>query len=86
MKWIGYLFSLLWRMWFLFSFFLVFILFIPSLFLFTAIIKNNRIVNHLTRYWSGIFMVLSGVFWEVEFEEKLDPKKNISFVQIIAQL
>ena len=79
MKWIGYLFSSLWRMWFLFSFFLVFILFIPSLFLFTAIIKNNHIVNHLTRYWSGMFMILSGIFWKVEFEEKLDPKKRYIF-------
>ena len=79
MKWIGYLFSSLWRIWFLLSFFSVFILFIPSLFLFTAIIKNNHIVNHLTRYWSGMFMILSGIFWKVEFEEKLDPKKRYIF-------
>jgi len=79
MKWIGYLFSSLWRIWFLFSFFLVFIFFIPALFLFTAIVKNNHIVNHLTRYWSGIFMILSGIFWKVEFEEKLNPETRYIF-------
>ena len=79
MKWIGYLFSSIWRLWFLIAFFLVFILFIPPLYLFTAIIKNNKIVNHLTRYWSALTLILSGIFWKVEFEEKLDPKKRYIF-------
>ena len=79
MKWIGYLFSSLWRLWFLIIFLLVFILFMPGLFLFTAIVKNNRIVNHLTRYWSKFFLILSGIFWRVEFEEKLDRNKRYIF-------
>ena len=79
MKWIGYLFSSLWRMWFLFSFIAVFIMFMPALFLFTAVIKNNKIVNHITRYWSKIFLIFSGVFWEVEFEEKLNTKEKYIF-------
>ncbi len=78
-KWIGYLFSVIWRIWFLIVFFLVFVLFIPPLYFFTAIVKNNKIVNHITRYWSIIFLVLSGIFWKVEFEEKLDPKKRYIF-------
>ena len=79
MKWLGYLLSSLWRMWFLIVFFLVFILFIPSLFLFTGIFKNNKIVCHLTRYWSALTLILSGIIWRVEFEEKLDPKKKYIF-------
>jgi len=79
MKWIGYLFSSIWRLWFLIAFFLVFVLFIPPLYLFTAIVKNNKIVNHLTRYWSAFTLLLSGIFWQVEFEEKLDPKKRYIF-------
>ena len=79
MKWIGYLFSSVWRLWFLIAFFSVFLLFTPSLFLFTAIIKNNKVVNQITKYWSALFLILSGIFWKVEFEEKLDPKKRYIF-------
>ena len=79
MKWMGYLFSSVWRLWFLIAFILVFLFFTPVLFLFTAIIKNNKIVNYLTRYWSALFLLISGVFWKVEFEEKLDPKKRYIF-------
>jgi len=76
MKWIGYLFSSIWRLWFLIVFILVFIAFMPLLFFFTAIVKNNLIVNHLTRYWSILFLILSGIFWRVEFEEELDKNKR----------
>ena len=79
MKWIRYLFSSIWRLWFLISFIIAFIVFIPALFFFTAIVKNNLVVNYLTKYWSGMFMIMSGVFWTVEFEEKLDPKKRYIF-------
>ena len=79
MKWIGYLFSFIWRIWFLLAFILVFILFIPILFLFTAIIKNNKIVNHLTKYWSRMFLILSGIFWKIEFEEKLNQRVQYIF-------
>lgn len=79
MKWIRYLFSSIWRLWFLISFIIAFIVFIPALFFFTAIVKNNLAVNYLTKYWSGMFMIMSGVFWRVEFEEKLDPQKKYIF-------
>ena len=46
MKWIGYLFSSLWRLWFLIIFLLVFILFMPALFFFTAIIKNEIVTGY----------------------------------------
>lgn len=51
----------------------------PALFLFTAIIPNNLMVNHLNRYWSMAFMLLSGIFWKVEFEEPLDKNKRYIF-------
>ena len=79
MKWIRYLFSSIWRLWFLISFIIAFIVFIPALFFFTAIVKNNLVVNYLTKYWSGMFMIMSGVFWTVEFEETLDPKTRYIF-------
>ena len=51
-----------------------------SCFIFSsAIVKNNLVVNYLTKYWSGMFMIMSGVFWTVEFEEKLDPKTRYIF-------
>ncbi len=79
MKWISYLLSSIWRLWVLVSFIVTFILFIPSLLFFTAIIKSNKTVNYLTRYWSKLFLILSGIFWSVEFEEKLDSKKRYIF-------
>tara|TARA_B100001758_G_scaffold105218_1_gene90135 strand:- start:54812 stop:55570 length:759 start_codon:yes stop_codon:yes gene_type:complete len=79
MKWTGYLFSSLWRLWFLIVFILVFIAFMPLLFFFTAIIQNHIIVAHLTRYWSKATLILSFLFPRVEWEEKIDKNKNYIF-------
>ena len=79
MKWLGYLLSSLWRIWFLLMFILVFILFLPVLFFFTAIIKDEVAVAHLTRYWSKLTIYLSFIFPKVEWEEKLDKKRQYIF-------
>tara|TARA_B100000945_G_scaffold301965_1_gene285184 strand:- start:304 stop:1047 length:744 start_codon:yes stop_codon:yes gene_type:complete len=79
MKWIGYLLSGVWRLWFLIVFILVFFAFIPALFIFTAIHKKPKIVAHLTRYWSKITLSISFVFPVVEWEEKIDTKKHYIF-------
>ncbi len=79
MKWIGYLLSSLWRIWFLIVFILVFIVFIPALFFFTAIYKNNKIVCHLTRYWSKLTLFFSFIYPRIEWEEKLDRKGHYIF-------
>ncbi|MDC0249383.1 1-acyl-sn-glycerol-3-phosphate acyltransferase [Flavobacteriales bacterium] len=79
MKWIGYLLSSLWRLWFLVIFMLVFIVFMPALFFFTGIIKNEIIVAILTRYWSKLTISLSFIFPKVEWEEKLDKKEQYIF-------
>ena len=79
MKWIGYLLSSLWRIWFLIVFILVFIAFIPVLFFFTAIYKNNKIVCHLTRYWSKLTLFFSFIYPSIEWEEKLDKKGHYIF-------
>ena len=79
MKWIGYLLSSIWRLWFLLIFMLVFILFMPALFFFTAIIKDEVTVAHLTRYWSKLTIYLSFIFPKVEWEEKLDKKGKYIF-------
>ena len=58
---------------------LVFILFMPALFFFTAIVKNEIIVAKLTRYWSKLTIYLSFIFPKVEWEEKLDKKGQYIF-------
>lgn len=74
MKWIVYLLSSLWRLWFLVVFITVFLTFIPALFIFTVIVKSSFIISHLTRYWAKLILVLSFIFPKIEWEEKLDPK------------
>ena len=79
MKWIAYLFSSLWRLWFLLVFILVFFAFIPALFFFTAIIKNSLVISRLSRYWAKLILWSSFIFPKVEWEEKLDKKKCFIF-------
>jgi 1-acyl-sn-glycerol-3-phosphate acyltransferase len=79
MKWVGYLLSSIWKLWFLIVFILVFITFIPALFFFTAIKKNPRTVAHLTRYWSKITLLLSFIFPVIEWEEEIDQKGHYIF-------
>ena len=79
MKWHGYLLSSIWRLWFLLMFLLVFILFMPALFFFTAIVKNEIIVAKLARYWSKLTIYLSFIFPKVEWEEKLSKKEQYIF-------
>jgi len=79
MKWLGYLLSSIWRLWFLLMFLLVFIVFMPALFFFTAIVKNEIIVATLTRYWSKLTIYLSFIFPKVEWEERLSKKEQYIF-------
>ena len=79
MKWLGYLLSSLWRLWFLLIFILVFILFMPALFFFTAFVKNEIIVARLCRYWSKLTLYFSFIFPKVEWEEKLNQKEQYIF-------
>jgi len=79
MKWIGYLFSIIWRLWFFIVFLLVFVSFTPALFYFTAINKNQIIIAHLTRYWSKLTLWLSLLFPIIEWEEEIDTKGHYIF-------
>tara|TARA_B100000902_G_scaffold329370_1_gene325834 strand:- start:1289 stop:1969 length:681 start_codon:yes stop_codon:yes gene_type:complete len=58
---------------------LVFIAFIPVLFFFTGIIRNEIIVANLTRYWAKLTILLSFIIPKVEWEEKLDKKTQYIF-------
>jgi len=60
-------------------FLLVFIVFMPALFFFTAIVKNEIIVATLTRYWSKLTIYLSFIFPKVEWEERLSKKEQYIF-------
>ncbi len=71
MKWLRYLFSIIWRLWFFIVFLLVFIGFIPALYFFTAINKKPIVVAHLCRYWSKLTLFFSFIFPKVEWEESL---------------
>ena len=79
MKWIGYILSMSWRLWFLIVFIIVFILFMPCLFFFTSITKNQIAVANLTRYWSKLTIWISFIFPIIEWEEKLDKEKLYIF-------
>jgi len=79
MKWIGYLLSSIWRLWFLLMFMLVFTLFMPALFFFTSVVKNEIIVAKLARYWSKLTIYLSFIFPKVEWEGKLSKKEQYIF-------
>lgn len=79
MKWIGYLLSSIWRLWFLLMFILTFIAFIPILFFFTAVKKDFIIVAHLTRYWSKLTIWLSFIFPKIEWEGKLNKNEQYIF-------
>lgn len=79
MKWLSYLLSSIWRLWFLLIFILVFILFMPALFFFTALFKNEIIIAKLCRYWSKLTLYISFIFPKVEWEEKLNKKEQYIF-------
>ena len=79
MKWISYLLSSIWRLWFLIVFIVVFIAFIPSLFLFTTLFKNSKIIAHFTRYWAKLTIWLSFIFPKVIWEEKLNNNECYIF-------
>ena len=79
MKWLSYLLSSIWRLWFLLIFILVFILFMPALFFFTALVKNEIIVAKLCRHWSKLTLYLSFIFPKIEWEEKLNKKEQYIF-------
>ncbi len=79
MKWVGYLFSSIWRLWFLIVFILVFISFMPALFFFTAVNKKPIIVAHLTRYWSKLTLALSFIFPRIKWEEKIEKTGQYIF-------
>ena len=78
-KWIILLFSSIWRLWFLCIFILVFLIFIPALFYFTAIKKNQINVAHITRYWSKLTLWGSFIFPIIEWEEKLQINRLYIF-------
>ena len=79
MKWIGYLFSSLWRLWFLIVFILVFIAFMPALFFFTAIKKDPIAIAHLARYWSKLTLWLSFIFPVITLDAEIDVNKKYIF-------
>ena len=79
MKWIGYLFSSIWRLWFLIIFLVVFAIFMPGLFFFTSIKPNQIIVANLARYWSKLTLWGAFVFPVVEWEECLNKEERYIF-------
>ena len=79
MKWIAYILSSIWRLWFLIIFICLFIVFMPCLFFFTAIKKDHFAVAHLTRYWSKLTLWLGLIFPVVEWEERIEKEGHYIF-------
>ena len=79
MKYLIYILSSLWRFWLLCMFLLVFIGVFPFLYFYTGIVKNNQAVLKISRYWGKISLTLSGIFYKIDLEEKLDPDKTYIF-------
>ena len=79
MKWIIYIFSSLWRLWFLTVFILTFLIFLPLLFLYSTIYKNPKIICYIARYWSQITLLLSFIIIKKNWEEKLNNKEVFIF-------
>jgi len=57
----------------------MFFMFLPFLFYFTAIDKNQRAVCHIARYWSKATIWFSFIFPLVEYEQKIDKEKTYIF-------
>ena len=79
MKWIRVLLSSIWRLWFLIVFIFFFLIFMPLLFFFTAIKKNQILVANLCRYWSRLTLWFSFIFPLVTWEEKINRDKTYIF-------
>ncbi len=79
MKWIGYILSSIWRLWFLVVFLFLFFLLLPWLFIFTSLFKNELYVAHISRYWSKLTIWLSLIFPIVKWEEKLEENEKYIF-------
>jgi len=76
MKYVGFVFSSIWRLWFFIVFLIVFIILIPPLYFFTRIIPNQKTVCNITRLWSRLTLLFSGVFLNVKYEKKIDENEN----------
>ena len=79
MKWVGYILSSIWRLWFLIVFLILFFLLLPWLFIFTSLFKNELYVAHISRYWSKFTIWLSFIFPIVKWEEKLEANEKYIF-------
>ena len=69
----------MWRLWFLITFIIVFILFMPLLFFFTTVYKKEKIIAHLARYWSKLTLWFSLLFCKITWETKLDSNEVYIF-------
>jgi len=76
MKYIGIVFSSIWRLWFFLVFLTVFIVLIPPLYFYTRIIPNQKIVCNITRLWSRLTLFFSGIFLNVKYEEEINKNEN----------
>ncbi len=72
MKYINYLFSTIWRLWFFIVFLFTFFSFLPLLFIFTGLYKKEETVCYIARYWSKIILFTSFIYPKIEWEEKIN--------------
>ena len=77
MKYIGIVFSSIWRLWFFLVFSNSFYCINSSfLYFYTRIIPNQKTVCNITRLWSRLTLLFSGVFLNVKYEEEINKNEN----------
>lgn len=69
----------LWAIWLAIHFLLFFIFTFPLFYLLLARKAWYPLAHQLRRIWGAYIMAMMGIYWKVEFEEKLDPKKTYVF-------
>lgn len=76
MKLLKYIISSVWRLWFFIVFLTTFFLFVPWLFYYTTVNKNEKRICLITRICSKITLFLSFIFPIIESEEEIDKSKT----------
>ena len=76
MKLLKYIIGPIWRLWFFIIFIITFLLFIPWLFYYTTVNKNQKKICFIAHLCSKITLSLSFVFPRIEYEDEIDQDKT----------
>jgi 1-acyl-sn-glycerol-3-phosphate acyltransferase len=69
----------IWVCYYFFWFALIFLLLYPAFYVLLSKEKWYPYANALRRFWAKSLFLLSGIWWRISYEEKLDPNKTYIF-------